>query len=87
MTDDEARRPCIGTNAGPCNYGDEVIGEPAMTLNDPPRCRDCDIEWLLDQMECPACKRMRYRVEASGLGAYLWGEPCVCNRQPDGEST
>lgn len=42
------------------------------------RCRDCDIEYCLDRMQCTGCGRMRYRAEASGMGAYLWGEPCAC---------
>lgn len=59
-------RPCID------------CGEP--TLNEE-RCRDCDIEHSLARMECPHCKRMRYRTDdelARRLGEYFWGPACKC---------
>ncbi len=44
------------------------------------RCRDCDIAYMLDSMQCSACRRMRYRTEPlfGNLGEYLWGARCVC---------
>lgn len=37
------RRPCIGDGVYPCPDGDT-------TLNDPPRCRDCDLDWYASGM-------------------------------------
>lgn len=53
-----------------------------LTLN-PERCRDCDIEYSLNCMQCSVCERMRWRNDRPGsesavLAQYLWGEPCQC---------
>lgn len=70
----DVARPCIGDGQSPCD-------ENLMTRNFNQRCRDCDIQFLLNQMECPVCKRMRYRQDDArlgGLGEYLWGARCEC---------
>lgn len=45
-------------------------------------CRDCDLEYSLDGMQCSGCRRMRYATDApaslSQLAEVIWGERCVC---------
>lgn len=72
---------CIGTNSGPCGYGDNWPKPQNITGSSLSRCRDCDIEWCLDEMQCRRCGRMQYRIDhdhSLKLGMYLWGEPCRC---------
>lgn len=64
-------------NLPPCACGEDHASHPDG------RCRDCDIQYCLDRMECGACKRMRYRTETplGNFGEYLWGERCQCDPQ------
>lgn len=69
----------------PCGYRDCDLppcacGEDHVSVDG--RCRDCDIQWLLDGMQCSACNRMRYRTDGpepiADFGKYLWGDRCEC---------
>ena len=47
------------------------------------RCRDCDIEHLLNRMKCQKCGRMKHTrpesfPELGTLAVTIWGEPCAC---------
>lgn len=57
---------------------------PEMTRNEHGRCRDCDIEYLLDSMQCSGCSHMRYRQDgaAKEMAEYVWGDPCLCDPRP-----
>lgn len=43
-------------------------------------CRDCDLEYMLDGMQCSGCKRMRYATDsiATPFAESLWGKRCAC---------
>lgn len=55
-----------------------------MTRNEHGRCRDCDIEYLLDSMQCSGCKRMHYTRDEklAPIAASFWGDRCVCEPRP-----
>lgn len=54
------------------------------------RCRDCNITFLLDSMQCSGCQRMRYRERdgsraadmAVEIAEAVWGDRCVCDPRP-----
>lgn len=72
---------CIGTNDGPCQYGDNFPQPQDIMGSSLLRCRDCDIEFVLEEMRCRRCGRMQYRTDdavTAAFGMSLWGEPCTC---------